>query len=99
MNSFNDEIFAYSNVEKNTVSTTDILKSSFKVAFDILDKNDYVIVENQRKKEKLVLVSLNEYTKLLNRIDELEEAAFDKAAIEYVTKGKHKFVNAKDIKV
>ncbi len=57
-----NEIKKYQKEDKKVVTTSDILQSSFKVAYDHLDKNDYLIIENKRKSTKYILQTIEQYT-------------------------------------
>lgn len=90
----NHALSIYNQIDKNTITTTDVIKTSFKVVFDKLENDEFVIIDNSRKNKKLVMVSLDDYTTLLDKLEAYEEIRFDNAAAEYVSKGKHKFIDA-----
>lgn len=90
---------AYASVNKDVISTTEVIKTSFKAAFEKLDKDDFVVLENNRRTDKMVLINLKEYSKLLNKLEKMEEALFDKEAIEIIESRDGKYINASDLKI
>ncbi len=75
-----EKLNAYKEANKDALTTTEIIKDSFKNAFKKLDLNDFVIVKNNRREEDSVMVSLSSYLELLNKIDKYEEDKYDKWA-------------------
>ena len=66
-------ILEYTEVDKKVISTSKVIKASFKNAFEELDKNDFVILENKRREDKMVLINLSSYSKLLKEIEEYKK--------------------------
>lgn len=56
----------FNNLKSKMITTSEVLQSSFNNVFDKLKVEDFVLVENQRKKEVLVIQPLDKY---INRYD------------------------------
>lgn len=56
----------FNNLKSKMITTSEVLQSSFNNVFDKLKVEDFVLVENQRKKEVLVIQPLDKY---INRHD------------------------------
>lgn len=56
-----DDLETFNKIQKKTVTTSEILQSSFSNVFERLKVEDYLIVENTRRKEYLVIQPLNKY--------------------------------------
>ena len=74
------QLDAYTSVQEKSLSTTEIIKDSFKNAFNIQDKQGYTIVKNSRRKRDSIMIDISEYLKLVKRLEELEEQVFDQYA-------------------
>lgn len=57
----NKDIKKYKELEEAKVTTSEVLQSSFGIVFDKLEKEDFILVENNRKKETLVIQKIDKY--------------------------------------
>ena len=55
------ELNLYSKIEDKKISTSKVLQSSFGIVFEKLKEEDYILVENVRQKETLVIQKLEKY--------------------------------------
>ena len=55
------EINSYNKIKNKTLSSSDVIKSSFTNVFNGLDKEDFILVENQRKRKVVVIQDIETF--------------------------------------
>ena len=91
-----EQLNAYTKVQEKSLSTTEIMKDSFKNAFKTQDKEGYIIVKNNRRKRDSIMLDITVYLELIKRLELLEEKNFDIKASK-LNPDNYEYTNAKDL--
>ena len=59
-------------IEENKLSTSEVIQSSFTNVFKELEVNDFVIIENHRKKKQLIIQEIDKYGSISKEVQEIK---------------------------